>query len=447
MTRALWWIGLVAVLGSAAALVAAMTTRAEEEPKLTHTIARGDLRVTIVEQGLLESSDNVEIKSKVRGRNTVLWVIPSGSMVQPGDELVRLDKSFIQEQIDERTKYAHWSQSAADGSAARLTSAKLAVEMYPKGQYLSELRTLEKNLAVAQTQLTSAQDMLDYVRLMSKSGYRNEIEIEEKQFAVDQARLEVELKRTQIDVLQEYTQAEQMQTLNGRLASTEATHKANVERATADASRRDRALEELPHCVVVAERAGLVIHPNAARWRNAPEIAEGSTVHKDQVLLLMPDLSKMQVKVGIKEAMVDRVTNGQQATVTLPEQQLLGSVSSVASVTRPAGWWTGNEVRYDTLIELPNKPGLRPGMSAEVEITIATHQDVLTIPVASIVANDDEYFCWVVTPTGTRRRQITIGDTNDVFTIVTQGLKEGDKVLLNPPHQFSSPQEQTPEQA
>ena len=301
--------------------------------------------------------------------------------------------------------------------------------------------TLEKNLAVAQSQLTTAQNMLDYVQQMSKSGYLNEVEIEEKKFAVDQAKLDVDLKQTQIDVLKEYTQAEQMQTLKGRLASTKATHEANVERAEADASRRDRALEELPHCVVTAERAGLVIHPNAARWRNAPEIAEGSTVHKDQVLLLMPDLSKMQVKVGIKEAMVDRVTKGQQAIVTLAEQHLDGSVSSVASVTRPAGWWTGNEVRYDTLIEVPANRSLRPGMSAEVELVIATYQDVLTIPVAAIVESDGNHFCWVTTSTGTTRRRLTLGDTNDVFTIVTQGLQEGDEVLLNPPQQPLSPQD------
>ena len=447
MTRAIFIIGVIVALASTVALVAAMNSSSEETPLLTHTVTRGDLQVTVVEQGLLESSDNVEIKCKVRGRNTVLWVIDSGSFVQPGDELVRLDASFINEQIDERTKYAHWSQSAADHSAARLTSATLAVEVYQEGQFVAQLMALEKNLAVAQTNLTTAQNILEYTQVMSKSGYRNEEAVKEQKFAVDQAKLEVDLKKTQIDVLKEYTQAEQMQTLKGRLASTKATHEANVERAAADASRRDRALEELPHCVVRAERAGLVIHPNAARWRNAPEIAQGISVHKDQVLLLMPDLSKMQVKIGVKEAVVDRVTEGQQAVVKLPEQRLAGTVASVASVTRPAGWWTANEVRYDTLIDVPSQSNLRPGMSAEVELAIATYRDVLTIPVAAIVEVEDEHFCWVVKPTGTERCKLTLGDTNDVFTIVTAGLQVGDQVLLNPPQQPASPQDTTPKDA
>jgi len=222
-----------------------------------------------------------------------------------------------------------------------------------------------------------------------------------------------------------------LQTLKGNLAATKAHHEANAERAIADASRRDRALEEIKHCVVKAERSGLVIHPNAAKWETAP-IAEGATVHKDQVLLLMPDLSKMQVKVGIHESVIDRMKEGLSARVTLPDKTLDGTVSSVASVTKPAGWWTGNEVRYDTLIQLPSVEGLRPGMSAEVEVIIAQYEDVLTIPVAAIVESDKGHFCWVKTAQGAQRRTLVLGDSNDVFTVVEAGLKEGDEVVLNP---------------
>ena len=110
---------------------------------------------------------------------------------------------------------------------------------------------------------------------MEGSGYLSELELEERQFSRDQSELSVALKRTQLDVLKTYTHAEELETLRGQLAATKAHHEANAERAIADASRRDRALEELPHCIVRSERAGLVIHPNAAQWETAP-IAEGS---------------------------------------------------------------------------------------------------------------------------------------------------------------------------
>jgi multidrug efflux pump subunit AcrA (membrane-fusion protein) len=338
----------------------------------------------------------------------------------------------MQEQIDERTKYAHWSQSAADHSQARLAAAELAISEYEQGRYVSELMTMEKDLVIAESGLRSAKSMLSHTELMAESGYKSAFDIEESEFRFAQAELTVKLKRTELEVLRRFTKAEESQTLQGNLDATKATHEANTERATADASRRDRAVDEFQHCVVRSERSGLVIHPSAAQWENAPEIAEGVTVHKDQVLLLMPDLSQMQVKVGIHESFVDSIKPGLSARVTLPDKILDGSVSSVASVTKPAGWWTGNEVKYDTIIELPSVKGLRPGMSAEVEVLIARYEDVLRIPVAAVVETEEGNFCWVKTPQGAQRRMLGLGDSNDVFTVVEKGLKEGDQVVLNP---------------
>ncbi|MEM7476895.1 MAG: hypothetical protein AAF483_18070, partial [Planctomycetota bacterium] len=350
---------------------------------------------------------------------------------EKGDELVRLDALFIQEQVDERTKYSNWSQSAADHSEARLAKAKLAVEEYDQGRFRTEVMSMEKDIAVSKSALQNARDRLQHSSVMASSGFVSELQVEERQFAVEQAALDLKLKETQLKVLQEFTYKEQLQTLKGELASTEATHGANVERAMADASRRDRAVEELQYCVLLADRDGLVIHPNAAKWETAP-VAEGTRVYKDQVLLLMPDLKKMRVKLGVHESLVKRVVLGQETRVVLTEGILDGSVSEVASIAKPAGWWTGNQVRYDTYISLPPREGLRPGMSAEVEIKVAEYKNELLVPVAAIVESESGTFCWVQGSGGLQRRKITLGDSNDVFSIVTEGLDEGDEVFLNP---------------
>jgi len=435
--RGRWWkrglfvSGLIAVLASLAVLIAGHTSQ-QTGPKLTHTIARGDLLVTVTEQGILESSENTEIKCQVRGFNTVIWVIESGAMVQPGDELLRLDTLFIEEQIDERTKYAHWSRSGAEHHKARVARAKLAIPEYLEGRYVSRLMTLQKELTVAESRLRTTGEMLDYANMMFDSKYVSELQVEEKTFAFEQAKLALKLKETEIDVLKRFTKAEELAMLGGNLAAEEAQYKANAERAMADAWRRDRALEEFKHCVIKAEKAGMVIHLSAAEWENAPKIVEGSTVHKEQVLMLMPDLSKMRVKVGVDESVIVHVKEGLSAKATLPEKALDGVVSSVSPVTAPTGWWTGNKVRYDTFVDLPPVKGLRPGMSADVEILIARHEDVLKIPVAAVVDTDTGNYCWVKTAEGPQQRSIKLGDSNDVFTVVELGLKEGDEVVLNP---------------
>jgi len=433
-----WWkrgllvIGVVAVLVPAAALIPGDRSLRDIGPVLTHTITRGDLIVTVTEQGTLESSDNTEIKNKVRGDSTVIWVIEGGTEVKPGDELVRLDTLALEDAIAERTKYAHLTRAGAERARATMEAAKLAIPEYLEGTYRTQLMGHEKDLAIAESHLVTAQNMLDHAKMMAERGYKSGLQVQQKTFDVMQAEMAVKAQNTAIGVLKDYTKKMEMATLQGNLKAAEARLAAEEERAKQDAERRDLAKNELEYCVVKAEKSGMVIHPSAASWKNAPEIEEGATVHMDQVMLLMPDLSKMQVKVGIHESVVDRIKPGLAAKITLPDKTLDGEVTSVAPITRPAGWWTGNVVKYDTIVELPPVEGLKPGMSAEVEVIMARHEDVLTIPVAAVVETAEGDFCWVKTADGAQRRSLGLGDSDDQFIVVETGLEEGEEVVLDP---------------
>ncbi len=433
MKRTITILAILALAGVAAAAMMSEPGRSTTSgPVSTHTVRRGDLQVTVTEQGTLESSNNTEIKCKVRGDNTIIWVVDSGAEVQAGDELVRLDTLVIEEEIAERTKFAHLAEAQVARSAADVARAKLAISAYLEGTFVEELSTFQKDLAIAESQLLNAKNRRDHSRMMAKSEYASELEVEEREFAVSQAELRMELINTQIDVLEKFTKAEQLATLRGELRAAEALHEANVERAYADNERLKRAEEELEHCVVKAQRAGLVIYPSDKQWEDAPEIEEGATVHKDQILLLMPDLTQMQVKVGIHESIIDRIRNDMTANVTLGGRTLEGKLSYVAPVAQPAGWWTGNVVKYDTVVAIPPEEGLKPGMSVEVEVVIATHNDVLTVPTAAVIETRDGHACWVQRGEQIQRRPLKLGDSSDMFIVVESGLAEGDEVILDP---------------
>ncbi|WP_145418276.1 efflux RND transporter periplasmic adaptor subunit [Planctomycetes bacterium K23_9] len=398
----------------------------------THTVTRGELVVALTEQGTLESSNNTEVKCRVRGDSTITFVIESGTQVQPGDVLVRLETLAIEEEISERTKFYHLAEAQVARSAADVARAKLAISEYEQGRFVSELATLQKNLAIAESSLLNAKNRLEHSEMLSRSEYANELELEEKEFAVSQAKLTVGLTKTQIDVLQNFTKKEELVRLQGDLKAAKATHEANVERSLADKNRLQRAKEELGYCTIVAERAGLVIYPTGEAWKNAPEIEEGATVRKDQTLLLMPDLTQMQVKVGIHESVVDRMRTGMEANVILNRALINAEVTYVAAVAKPASWWTGNIVKYDATVSLPSAIGMRPGMSAEVEIVIARHDDVVTIPAAACIETQAGFACWVQGESGVERRSLKVGDSNDMFLVVHDGIQEGDVAILDP---------------
>jgi hypothetical protein len=52
--------------------------------------------------------------------------------------------------------------------------------------------------------------------------------------------------------------------------------------------------------------------------------------------------------------------------------------------------------------------------------------------VAAIVDSAPDYFCWVKVGDQIKKRALRIGDTNDQFTVVLDGINEGDEVILNP---------------
>lgn len=166
--RGRWWkrgllaVAAIGVVGIAATLIRGATSARKSGPKLTYTIARGELVVTVTEQGTLESSNNTEIKCKVRGYSTVIWVTKGGTEVKPGDVLVRLDTKQIEDAVSLQTTNAHTARATLEQSKAVVAKAEIAIEEYLKGRYLSQLQVLEMRKAVAERNLRTAEKMLEY---------------------------------------------------------------------------------------------------------------------------------------------------------------------------------------------------------------------------------------------------------------------------------------------
>ncbi len=428
-----WLVLLLIVAGVSTVALYAHKGSPKNGSLNTHRVQRSDMIVSVTEQGILESYDNTEIRCKVRSHSVITWVIESGTYVKPGDELMRLDTLEIEDAISERTKYALWSRSASERSASDVARSKLAIDEYLEGRYRTQLMGLEKDLAITQSNQLTAQNMLTHAETMAARGYVSELDVDDATSARIRSELTVGVTKKQMAVLQTYTKAMELETLKGNHNEALARHAANVERAKMDAIRRDQAVEELGHSVITAEQSGLVIYPRAERWKRTPQIEEGAHVHRNQVLLIMPNLHKMQVKIGIHESVIDRIKPGLGARIKLPDQTLDGEVTAVAEVTAPAGWWTGNVVKYETVIELPVVEGLKPGMSADVEVIIDLHEDVVTLPVNAVLQTTEGFFCWVHTAEGLdERRALQLGDTDEESVVIEAGLQAGDEVWLDP---------------
>jgi multidrug efflux pump subunit AcrA (membrane-fusion protein) len=70
-------------------------------------------------------------------------------------------------------------------------------------------------------------------------------------------------------------------------------------------------------------------------------------------------------------------------------------------------------------------------MSAEVKITLPRLEDVLTVPSEAVHAENGHEFCFVVRDDGLERREIKLGQVTADLAEVTQGLEEGEQVVVN----------------
>jgi hypothetical protein len=162
-------------------------------------------------------------------------------------------------------------------------------------------------------------------------------------------------------------------------------------------------------------------------------VEEGAMVRERQTLIRLPDLAQMQVKCTVHESKIDSMRRGLRARIKVQDRDFQGIVTSVANQPEPSHWFAGNVKEYAAIVAIEGNPaGLRPGMTAAVEILVDNLKSVLSVPVQALVQQKGKFFCWVNTPTGIQKREIELGTGNNTRIQVTKGLQEGELVLLNP---------------
>ena len=145
----------------------------------------------------------------------------------------------------------------------------------------------------------------------------------------------------------------------------------------------------------------------------------------------------MQVACEVHEIDVDKIKVGQDVDVRMdayPDLMVSGRVEKVGQMARQTGrWWMSDVKVFDVEVVLEsNDPRLKPGMSARVTIHIDRLDDVLTAPVDAIFEEERQYYCYVLQSRTRKRVKVTPGKSNDSFVAITDGLEEGDVVVLAP---------------
>ena len=159
-----------------------------------------------------------------------------------------------------------------------------------------------------------------------------------------------------------------------------------------------------------------------------------------QAIITIPDLTRMSVNVKIHESYIKKVKKGQKARITLdafPDKSLVGEVTKMGVLPDSQNRWMSPDLKvYLTSITVDGTHDwVKPGMSAKVEILVNKVENCVYVPVQAVSPDSGKQVCFVSHGLKPERREVEIGEFNDEFIEVKNGLTEGERVLLRPPDQ------------
>jgi cobalt-zinc-cadmium efflux system membrane fusion protein len=142
------------------------------------------------------------------------------------------------------------------------------------------------------------------------------------------------------------------------------------------------------------------------------------------------ELSRVWVMAQIFGSDIGSVHPGDHATVSIGPgmKRLTGTVTNVAAEVDP----NTQSVLARVVVENPGDL-LKKQMYVEVRIHSSDENTGLAIPVSAILRDDDNLpFVYVVRPDGSYARQhVTPGYRDGDLTVITEGLKVGEKVVVD----------------
>ena len=392
-SRKLWWIigSVVLILLVVGILIAARSGDTKIDPAKLGKVERGNLARSVVATGKIEPITKVEIKSKASGIVKKLYV-EYGDLVKAGQLLAELDR-------DEMLAEVRQSEAQLASTQATLKATKADLHRSEVDAESPEIPMLKRTYERAQS--------------MARDGVVSQQQLDDAQKAYELALNKQNVARAQVEVNK------------GKLSQAEA----DVVRAQATLAQLR---EQLSYTTIVAPIDGLVL----SRDVEVGDAVSSILVMGSAATLVMTigDTREVYVKGKVDESDIGKVFLGQPARIrveSFKDKTFTGKVTKIS----PMGVEKDNVTTFEVRVSITNPGGeLKAMMTANAEIILEEHTNVLMVPEASILY-DHERKASIEVPDpkgkeGKRKVPVQVGISNGAKTELLSGLKEGQEVVL-----------------
>ena len=353
-TKTVLTLALVLVAGAALTFWALGRDQATGSSLLKGRVERGSIRITVTATGTLEAVRTVQVGSQISGQIAKLHA-DYNSAVKQGQLLAEIDpRTFESQVLTEQAQLA--------SANARLQSAQADLLNQE-----ANLVQVEASVKVAEVAYENAKLLHDRSQQLLKKGLVSENDD-------DVARTNAESAAARLDQARATVKQAQAQ-IRSRQAALEQV-RSDIVGANAQLERAEINLELTK---IYSPVDGVVISRSVDIGQTV-----AASLSAPILFLIANDLAQMQVKASIDEADIGKITPDAQVSFTVdayPTDYFTGTISEV----RLEPQTVQNVVTYSTIIAVQNPQlKLKPGMTANLTVTIEEHNDVLTVPNAAL---------------------------------------------------------------
>ncbi|KPK96155.1 hypothetical protein AMJ80_01615 [bacterium SM23_31] len=384
------------------------TTNDEVE---TFEVQYGEFIVDVEVTGELKAhrSENIKGSRLVSTNLKIAKLAPEGETVKEGDFLIQFDTSEIEDKIEEQKLDLAEKNLELEALLAKKEIDSIKLERELKIQQLS-FEQQKMNFALAQFKPKSEQRKMQVKMEQAETNYNDKLdEIKSKK---------LEGRET---INRKYNEVKKISNLIN-------TTKKQIESST-----------------IYAPIPGLVVYKEVYTGLGSYEkIRVGSTVYYHDILIELPDLSKMCVKAELSEIDIANVKLDQEVIVTIDRDESVypGSVIYIAPIERLVYTTAADGTRkersvYDMEIAIGNTENdgsLKPGMAATCRIITDKFQNTLYIPVQAVFEMGDETFVYVKDDGKYKKTPVVVGKNNKDYIIIEEGLESGQLVTIGDPY-------------
>lgn len=315
-----------------------------------------------------------------------------------------------------------------------------------QGQIIAELETAELDALIAErrAELKLAEAKLAAFATLSPeeeararadvTRFEAEVTLTAEELARQQALLKRELvPRAAADAARDRNAVAEaaLESARRTLELVRAGHLEGRRQAEAEVERARAALQS-----ATVDRSFTVLRSPIAGVVASVATQEGETVAAGlnaPTFVTIVDLERLQVNAYVDEVDIGKVATGQRAAFTVDAFPARDFTSRVTAVY-PTATIQDNVVKYIVALDIDDEYAglLRPEMTAAVRIELEA-RTVLAVPVRAIRQDAGRSVVHVIDGSQLEVRPVRVGWRDGPWAEVTDGLAEGERILLNAP--------------